>query len=52
MENFMDCEPKSLREIAESEGISHQAVAEILERAYRKIRKLLKNKGIRLEDLV
>jgi predicted DNA binding protein len=45
-------EPMSLREIAKEEGISHQAVVEILERAYRKIRKMLKNKGIRLEDLV
>jgi len=52
MRKNMDCEPKTLREIAESEGITHQAVAEILERAYKKIRKLLKDKGIRLEDLV
>ena len=45
-------EPMTLREIAQIEGISHQAVTEILERAYRKIRRLLKDKGIRLEDLV
>jgi DNA-directed RNA polymerase specialized sigma24 family protein len=45
-------EPMSLREIAKKEGISHQAVTIILERAYKKIRKILKNKGIRLEDLV
>jgi DNA-directed RNA polymerase specialized sigma subunit len=45
-------EPMTLREIAQIEGISHQAVTQILERAYKKIRKLLKAKGIRLEDLV
>jgi len=48
----MDCEPKTLREIAEIEGISHQAVAEILMRAMKKMRKALKDRGIRLEDLV
>jgi len=45
-------EPMTLREIARIEGISHQAVTEILERAYRKIRRMLKDRGIRLEDLV
>ena len=45
-------EPMTLRQIAEIEGISHQAVTEILERAYKKIRRLLKDKGIRLEDLI
>jgi len=45
-------QPKTLREIAEAEGITHQAVAEILTRAYKKIRKILKDKGIRFEDLV
>jgi predicted DNA binding protein len=45
-------EPMTLRQIAKIEGISHQAVTEILERAYRKIRKYLKNKGIRFEDIV
>jgi DNA-directed RNA polymerase sigma subunit (sigma70/sigma32) len=45
-------EPMTLRQIARIEGISHQAVNEILERAYRKIRKYLKNKGIRFEDIV
>lgn len=43
---------KTLREIAESEGISHQAVVEILERAYRKILKILEQKGIKKEDLL
>ena len=36
----------TLQEIANAEGVSHQAIAEILERAYRKIRKLLQEKGI------
>jgi DNA-directed RNA polymerase sigma subunit (sigma70/sigma32) len=45
-------EPKTLREIGKELGISHQAVTEILERAYRKVRKILKERGIRLEDLV
>ena len=42
----MDNEPKTLKQIADAEGISHQAVMEILERAYKKIRKILKEKGI------
>jgi DNA-directed RNA polymerase sigma subunit (sigma70/sigma32) len=42
----MNDEPMTLQEIAKAEGISHQAIAEILERAYRKIRKLLQEKGI------
>ena len=36
----------TLKEIAEQEGVSHQAIMEILERAYKKIRKILKEKGI------
>lgn len=42
----------SLREIAEAEGISHQAVAEALERAYKKIREALEARGIKKEDLL
>jgi DNA-directed RNA polymerase specialized sigma24 family protein len=42
----MNKEPMSLTEIAKAEGVSHQAIAEILERAYKKIRKLLQEKGI------
>lgn len=39
-------EPMTLQEIAKAEGVSHQAIAEILERAYRKIRKALKQRNI------
>ena len=45
-------EPMTLRQIADAEGVSHQAVAEILERALRKVRKALLAKGITLEDLL
>jgi len=45
-------EPMTLREIADSEGISHQAIAEILERALKKMQKALENKGIKMEDLL
>jgi hypothetical protein len=48
----MNNEPMSLAEIARHEGISHQAVSEILTRAYRKMRKALKAKGFKLEDFV
>jgi predicted DNA binding protein len=44
-------EPMTLREIAQIEGISHQAVTEIIERAMRKMLKALEAKGIKLEDL-
>jgi predicted DNA-binding protein YlxM (UPF0122 family) len=42
----MTKEPMTLREIAEAKGISHQAVADILKRVYRKVRKILRAKGI------
>lgn len=45
-------EPKTLREIAEEEGISHQAITEILERALKKLRKELEKRGIKMEDLL
>jgi len=45
-------EPMTLRQIAEAEGISHQAVHEILERAMMKIRKALLLKGLKLEDIL
>ena len=45
-------EPKTLREIGQELGISHQAVTEILERAYRKMLIELQKRGIKLEDLI
>jgi predicted DNA binding protein len=45
-------EPKTLREIAESEGISHQAITEIIERALKKIQKELEKRNIKKEDLL
>jgi predicted DNA binding protein len=45
-------EPMTLREIAETEGISHQAVAEILQRALIKFHKALAKRGIKIEDLL
>ena len=45
-------EPMTLREIAEQEGISHQAVAKILARALRKVAKALEDKKIKIEDLL
>lgn len=45
-------EPKTLREIAEEEGISHQAVTEIIERALKKIAKELVKRGIKKEHLL
>jgi DNA-directed RNA polymerase specialized sigma subunit len=45
-------EPMTLREIAEHEGVSHQAVSEILDRALRKIKKAFEDRGITLEDLI
>lgn len=48
----MNEEPKSLRQIAEELGISHQAVSEIIERAMRKIRQELFKRGIDMDDLL
>ena len=42
----------TLREIAKAEGISHQAVSEIIERALKKIKKKLKSKNIKQEDFL
>ena len=49
---FNDQEPMTLREIAEHEGVSHQCIAEVLERALRKIKKAFEEKNIKLEDLL
>jgi len=43
-------EPMTLQEIANSEGISRQAVMDLLNRIYRKVRKILRQKGIKQED--
>lgn len=48
----MNQEPKSLREIGEELGISHQAVTEIIERAMRKLRQELFKRGIDIKDLL
>lgn len=48
----MNDEPMTLREIAESEGVSHQAISEVLERALKKVQKALEKKGIKKEDLL
>jgi predicted DNA binding protein len=48
----MNEEPKSLKEIADALGISHQAVSEIIERAMRKIRQELFKRGIEMDDLL
>lgn len=45
-------EPMTLAEIAKTEGISHQAIAEILQRALKKFHKALEEKGIKIEDLI
>lgn len=45
-------EPMTLAEIARQEGISHQAIAEILARALKKMEKALKQRNIKLEDLL
>lgn len=45
-------EPMTLQEIAREEGISHQAIAEILTRALKKIAAEFEKRGIKLEDLL
>lgn len=45
-------EPMTLSEIAKDLGVSHQAVAELLARALRKIKARLDAKGIKIEDLL
>ena len=45
-------EPKTLREIAEEEGVSHQMIEQILTRAIKKFCQKLQDRGIKLEDLL
>jgi DNA-directed RNA polymerase specialized sigma subunit len=45
-------EPMTLAEIARHEGISHQAIAEIIERALKKIKQELEARNIKMEDLL
>lgn len=45
-------EHKTLREIAESEGVSHQAITEIIEKALKKLQKELEKRNIKKEDLL
>jgi DNA-directed RNA polymerase sigma subunit (sigma70/sigma32) len=45
-------EPMTLQQIAEIEGVSHQAIDEILKRALQKFNKALETRGIKLEDLL
>ena len=49
---LMQNEPMTLREIAKHEGVSHQAIEQILERALRKLRIALRKRGLSLEDLL
>ena len=47
-----DGEPMTLAEIARIEGVSHQAVSEIIERALKKVHKILAARGMKFEDLL
>lgn len=48
----MNNEPMTLRQIADAEGVSHQYIAEVLERALKKIRRKLEERGLKLEDFL
>ena len=45
-------EPMTLQQIAKTEGISHKAISEIIEKALKKVEKELKKRNIRIEDLL
>ena len=45
-------ETKTLREIGDELGITHQAVSEIIERALRKVRIELIKRNIEIKDLL
>lgn len=51
-EDVKESEPMTLKQIAKIEGISHQAIAEILQKALKKVAKILQDKNIKLEDLL
>ena len=48
----MNNEPMTLREIAEIEGVSHQCIAEILDRALLKVKRILLKRGLTLDDIL
>ena len=45
-------EPMTLQQIAKTEGISHQAISEIIERALKKVEKELNKRNIKIQDLL
>ena len=45
-------EPMTLQQIADIEGVSTQRIAEILDIAMKKMRKVLLAKGLKLEDIL
>ena len=45
-------EPMTLQQIAKTEGISHKAISEIIEKALKKVEKELKKRNIRIEDIL
>lgn len=45
-------EHMTLQEIADIEGLSRQSIADILDRALEKARRILKERGIKPEDLL
>ncbi len=42
----------TLQEIAEIEGVSHQRIVQILDKALKKVAKILQDRNIKLEDLL
>lgn len=45
-------EPMTLKQIAQIEGVSHQMIEQILNRAIKKFCQKLQDRGIKLEDLI
>lgn len=50
--NQQSFEPMTLKQIAEHEGVSHQCIEQILNRALIKVKKAFEDKNIKLEDLL